>query len=506
MDHAIDRAIDVLPWPVLAGLVGCYAIGWLIKTLRRQPNWSYTLGDRTFKVAASLIVITVAGYYVIQVALVFFPTRFAPDERGIYVAKFKADEKNVAQSYVIELINLEAATNPALKGVHTRSIGRELDDSGEAAKLCASTHAVLCVWGVFIPPKPVFVKLSTPGSDAVAERLFDDYSQMRDLSGLVVQAIHAATKTPEMATKDNALDARVTALELADQRIEAGLGQLKGATNPPPDRNELTLQLNEAKAFERTRQRHALVVGISNYGNGLPRLLFPAADARAVSDQFRQLWPAQSRSTVLLDEKATRAEILSAMDKIEKESSAGDQVWIYLSGHTISKDGRSLFLPFDGDATDLRKNGIELQEIFGWLKRIRASQGLMFVDTCYSGSFLANYSRGINISRLPPSFDGSGQAAFSATGQDQLAYESPQFHHGLFTYALLEGLGGNADINGDGIITTQELSAYIRERVGEASSSLGFRQNPSFYTTGLGGNIAVAEVVSATASATKNAD
>jgi hypothetical protein len=502
MDHAIDRVVDVLPWPVLAGLAACYAIGWLIRTLRRHSNWSYTLGDRTFRVAAALIALTVAGYYAVQVALVLFPSRFGPDERGIYVAKFKADEKNVAQSYVIELINLEAANNPALKGVHTRSMERELDDAADAAKLCASTHAVLCVWGVFIPPKPVFVKISTPGSNAVAERLFDDYSQMRELSGLVVQAIHDASKPPEVVARDNALEARISALELSEQRLEASLDQSKRHESTPPIQDDSTLRLNDDKAYERKRRRYALIIGISHSGYGLPNLLFSAADAKAFSAQFGRLWPDDSQSTLLVDTEATRVEILHAMDKIENEVSADDQVWVYLSGHTISKGGQSIFLPFDGDSTDLGKNGIKLQSIFSWLKRIRASQGLMFVDTCYSGALLANFSRGI-VLRLQPSRNASGQAVFSATGQDQLAYESVQFQHGLFTYALLEGLGGKADFNRDGVITAQELSLYVRQRVAEASAGLGFNQSPSFYATGLGGDITVAEVATNPANAAR---
>jgi caspase domain-containing protein len=495
MDHAVDRAIDVLPWPVLSGLVVCYVAGWVIRTWRRQPNWSYTFEDTSFRIVCGAVGFAVAGFYAYRITGVLFPTGFAPNERGIYVAKFKTDEKNVAQSYVIELINLEVSRNPSLKGVHVRPIEREFESPTDAAKLCSSTHATICVWGVFIPPKPVFVKISTPGSDAVAERLFDDYLQMRELGGLVVQAIGAGSTSPDTAAKDNALETRLAAVEMSQRRIEATLDRIDQKSAAPPDHSssdEPNSSLPRIKELERRRRRFALVIGISNYGYGLPQLLFAAADAKAVADEFGHLWSQHSETQVLIDKDATRKNILAAMDKIAHQASPEDQVWIYLSGHTISQDGRSVFLPFDGDSGDLQKNGIDLQSIFEWLKRIPASQGAMFVDTCYSGAFIADYSRGISAPRLQALSNAKGQAIFSATGQDQLAFESVQLGHGLFTRALLDGLQGKADLNHDGVVVTQELSLYIRDQVARESASLGFHQSPSFYLTGFAGDMVLA--------------
>jgi uncharacterized caspase-like protein len=47
--------------------------------------------------------------------------------------------------------------------------------------------------------------------------------------------------------------------------------------------------------------------------------------------------------------------------------------------------------------------------------------------------------------------------------------------HGVFTYALLEGLRGQADTNADSFITAGELFAYVRDRV---RLERGFKQNP----------------------------
>ena len=47
--------------------------------------------------------------------------------------------------------------------------------------------------------------------------------------------------------------------------------------------------------------------------------------------------------------------------------------------------------------------------------------------------------------------------------------------HGVFTWAILEGLRGKADADADRFVTAGELFAYVRHRV---RFETGFRQNP----------------------------
>jgi len=47
--------------------------------------------------------------------------------------------------------------------------------------------------------------------------------------------------------------------------------------------------------------------------------------------------------------------------------------------------------------------------------------------------------------------------------------------HGVFTYYLLEGLRGKADLNRDGVIKVDELYTYVSKGVPEAT---GQNKNP----------------------------
>ena len=57
-------------------------------------------------------------------------------------------------------------------------------------------------------------------------------------------------------------------------------------------------------------------------------------------------------------------------------------------------------------------------------------------------------------------------------GQTVIIYYAGQ---GVFTYYLLEGLRGMADLDGDGVITVDEQYTYVSKKVPEAT---GKNQNP----------------------------
>ncbi len=48
----------------------------------------------------------------------------------------------------------------------------------------------------------------------------------------------------------------------------------------------------------------------------------------------------------------------------------------------------------------------------------------------------------------------------------------------LFTYDLVQGLKGAADLNKDGIITVQGLYEYVEQQVSVKSRSVGGNQHP----------------------------
>jgi uncharacterized caspase-like protein len=71
-----------------------------------------------------------------------------------------------------------------------------------------------------------------------------------------------------------------------------------------------------------------------------------------------------------------------------------------------------------------------------------------------------------------------GRVIITAAGPNEVALETAELGHGLFTYYLLEGLGGRADRDGDGIVTVSELYEYLEHEVDRRARAVGGRQRP----------------------------
>ena len=56
-----------------------------------------------------------------------------------------------------------------------------------------------------------------------------------------------------------------------------------------------------------------------------------------------------------------------------------------------------------------------------------------------------------------------GRAIITASRPSEVSIELPELGHGIFTYYLVNGLKGAADLNRDGIISLQELYEYVEQ-------------------------------------------
>ncbi|HRX00430.1 MAG TPA: caspase family protein, partial [Cyclobacteriaceae bacterium] len=127
----------------------------------------------------------------------------------------------------------------------------------------------------------------------------------------------------------------------------------------------------------------------------------------------------------------------------------------------------------------------ELKEIS---RKINAQKQVFILDACQSAAALdAVTRRGVAEERAIAQLARStGTFWITATGSEQFATEFESLGHGVFTYALIEGLQGKADGgNPDNKITVRELNAYIESRVPElAEEYKGTPQFPSGYSFG----------------------
>jgi uncharacterized caspase-like protein len=63
----------------------------------------------------------------------------------------------------------------------------------------------------------------------------------------------------------------------------------------------------------------------------------------------------------------------------------------------------------------------------------------------------------------------------TASDANEVSMEKDELQHGVFTYYLLEALTGKGDLDGNGIITFDEVYRYVSTKVPQAT---GQEQHP----------------------------
>ena len=232
----------------------------------------------------------------------------------------------------------------------------------------------------------------------------------------------------------------------------------------------------------------ALIIGVEKYEN-LSNLdaIYANRDAKAFRAYANRAFGIPLENIkVLIDKEASRSEIIKAtklwLPQLAK--GGGKDIYIFFAGHGLaSDDGENLFLlPQDGDSLLLEDTALSRTSMFKQISKLKPNSVTIFFDTCYSGQTRSEETliAGLRPVRLvveeqdiPNNF-----TIFSASSLTQTSGSIEQAKHGIFSYYLMKGLEGNADINSDNQITNGELIAYLKQNVSEEAFVNNRQQDP----------------------------
>ena len=217
-----------------------------------------------------------------------------------------------------------------------------------------------------------------------------------------------------------------------------------------------------------------LSIGVSRYANADLNLQFADSDAKAMADTIQSAARngpyREVRTLVLTDEDATRENILGGLSRFLGQAGPDDVVVLFVAGHGIRdlSSGGYYFLPAPATADNLVTEGLHVSDFDEMLRVVRRNVRAVVVmlDTCHAGALGIPSSRlvsGDEMARQMTAGEGFFLLAASKPGEE--SKEQPALAHGAFTYAVLEGLRGSADSDGDGILTVSELFGYVARRV-----------------------------------------
>jgi formylglycine-generating enzyme required for sulfatase activity len=210
----------------------------------------------------------------------------------------------------------------------------------------------------------------------------------------------------------------------------------------------------------------ALLIGVSEYGAGIPPLLSALNDVEAMErvlqnpnlGNFAQVEPLLNPDTVAMR---------IAIQKLFRNASKEDLLLFFFSGHGITNDDNHLYLATrntakdDFEATAVDANFIQTQS-----KNCYSKHQVLILDACYSGAFASGWhtkSIGVDIKKQ---LGAEGRAVLTSSGATQTSFAQEGATLSLYTQYLVEGIEtGAADTDNDGNIHVQELHAYAKSRV-----------------------------------------
>lgn len=248
------------------------------------------------------------------------------------------------------------------------------------------------------------------------------------------------------------------------------------------------------KGLEKVSDCYVISVGINKYENENLNLTFAAPDAKAFSGLIKSKGsPLFNKINVytFLDKNATRENILAAVEEIGQKIQKEDVFVFFFAGHGSIADNLFYFITsevtglYQKEKLDKALPVSELQERF---KKLAALKQVVFIDACHSGSSVETLAmRGSAEEKaLAQLSRSSGVHVLASSEVQQQSAEIQSLGHGVFTYVLLEALGGKADgAPTDSKVTLYEIKSYIDDQVPEVSYSLiRHKQFPSTFSIG----------------------
>jgi WD40 repeat protein len=231
-----------------------------------------------------------------------------------------------------------------------------------------------------------------------------------------------------------------------------------------------------------------LSIGINRYNdNELRNLDYAVNDAREIINAFKAQEGKVYRkvnSLLIADGAAVTPTYDHIIDNFSFLMQAGqrDVVLLFIAGHGKNDDGGNFyFLPSD---TAFNTDGsIRPSRAISW-RQIQSvldvpGQKLVFIDSCHSEGSSGRKTRSVDNNQLVRVLQDNGTVIFTSSRGSQLSQESKEFGHGIFTYAIIQGMKGAADLVKDGSITMKELDAYVSETVPKLTNGL---QHPTTNT------------------------
>lgn len=240
------------------------------------------------------------------------------------------------------------------------------------------------------------------------------------------------------------------------------------------EKGTLTRVLNIS--YEEVPKIWAVIVGVANYRH-VRSLKYADDDAYKMYAFLKSPEGgavADEQLHLLVDEQATKNNIIKSIQKVIAEAGHNDLFLFYFSGH----GQEDALLPFDYDGT---YNHLFYKELNGLLQLSKAKHKICLADACNSGNSSGMYTMKSGEDASPTRIftqTQKGTVMMIASQSNEKSEENSVLRQGTFSYFLIKGLKGEADRNRDNLIAIGELYDYVNRQVKSYTKG---SQHPSIF-------------------------
>ncbi len=226
------------------------------------------------------------------------------------------------------------------------------------------------------------------------------------------------------------------------------------------------------------KESHALVIGVSDYNNGWPKLPGVNSDIKAVSRALR----ANGFHVVTVKNPNSQALEKAFKDFIKKYGNKPEnRLLFYFAGHgaTVKPswggDPIGYIVPTDAPnpnrhLENFKDKALPMQRIEEYALNMDAKHGLFLFDSCFSGSLFA-FTRAIPENITYKTAKPVRQFITAGTADEKVPDKS------IFRQQFITALQGEGDLDKDGYMSATELGEFLQKTVINYSRSA---QHPQY--------------------------
>ncbi len=240
--------------------------------------------------------------------------------------------------------------------------------------------------------------------------------------------------------------------------------------------------------------RLALVVASSQFTDQtLQQLVAPGQDAADLARVLEDVTIGGFEVKVLINRPSH--EVRREIEAFFAGRKRNDLLLLYFSGHGVKDDDGRLYLATTDTRRGLfRSTAVPATFVNETMTASRSRRQVLILDCCHSGAFARGMvAKGGESVDICDRFEGRGRVVLTASNATQYAFQGDEIigqgSRSVFTNCLVRGLQtGEADLNGDGWISLDELYDYVYDRVIDETP----QQTPGKWTFDLQGDILIA--------------